>query len=96
MSEPTRQLEQAEAWLKDHNQDATLLAALGKLCERQQLWGKAQTYYEASLALDNVWQTRVALGELLVKLGRNDEANAQLAQALKLAIAELNTIRSPG
>ena len=96
LSEPTRQLEQAEAWLKDHNQDATLLSALGKLCERQQLWGKAQTYYEASLALDNVWQTRVALGELLVKLGRNDEANAQLAQALKLAIAELNTIRSPG
>ncbi len=85
----TRQLEIAERWLVTHNQDATLLYALGRLCERQQLWGKAQTYLEASLALDNHWRAHVALGELLAKLGRHDEANAHLAAALKLALAEL-------
>ena len=85
----TRQLEIAERWLITHNQDATLLYALGRLCERQQLWGKAQTYLEASLALDNHWRAHVALGELLAKLGRNDEANAHLAAALKLALGEL-------
>ena len=88
-ADATRQLEQAEIWLKEHNQDARLLHALGVLCERQQLWGKAQTYLEASLALDNVWQTQVALGELLARLGRNDEATPHLAAALKLALAEL-------
>ena len=55
----------------------------------QQLWGKAQTYLEASLALDDAYRTHVALGELLARLGRNDEANAHLAAALKLALAEL-------
>jgi HemY protein len=85
----TRQLEIAERWLVTHNQDATLLYALGRLCERQQLWGKAQTYLEASLALDNHWRAHVALGEMFAKLGRNDEANAHLAAALKLALGEL-------
>ena len=85
----TRQLETAERWLANHNQDAMLLYALGRICDRQQLWGKAQTYLEASLALDNHWRAHVALGELLTSLGRNDEANAHLAAALKLALAEL-------
>ena len=87
--DPTRQLETAERWLVTHNQDATLLYALGRLCERQQLWGKAQTYLEASLALDNHWRAHVALGEMFAKLGRQDEANAHLAAALRLALAQL-------
>jgi len=88
-SDPTRQLEQAERWLTDHNQDAALLHALGALCVRAQLWGKAQTYFEASLALEDSYRTHVALGDLLARLGRAGEANAHLATALKLALAEL-------
>jgi HemY protein len=84
------QLEQAERWLAKHRDDAALLYALGVLCERAQLWGKAQTYFEASLAVEDSWRTRVALGELFARLNRVSEANAQLALALKLAIKELN------
>jgi HemY protein len=84
------QLEQAERWLAKHRDDAALLYALGVLCERAQLWGKAQTYFEASLAVEDTWRTRVALGELFARLGRASDANAQLAAALKLAIRELN------
>jgi len=87
--EPTRQLETAEHWLLQHSQDATLLYALGKLCEREKLWGKAQTYFEASLALDNHWRAHVALGEMQARLGREESANSHLATALKLALAEL-------
>jgi HemY protein len=83
------QLEQAERWLSQHRDDATLLYALGVLCERAQLWGKAQTYFEASLAVADTWRTRVALGELFARLNRDSDANAQLAAALKLALAEL-------
>jgi HemY protein len=86
----TRQLERAERWLQQHSGDAILLHALGRLCERQQLWGKAQTYYEASIALDDGWRARVALGEMLARLGRHDAANAHLAAALKLALDELS------
>ena len=85
----TRQLETAERWLVRHNQDASLLYALGRLCERQQLWGKAQTYLEASLALDNHWRAHVALGEMFARLERRDEAEAHLAAALRLALATL-------
>ncbi len=88
--DPTKQLAEAERWLTQHNQDATLLYALGVLCVRAQLWGKAQTYLEASLALDDSYRTHVVLGELLARLGRDGEANAHLAAALKLALAELD------
>ena len=69
-ADATRQLETAERWLTQHNHDATLLFALGRLCERAQLWGKAQTYLEASLALDARWRTHLALGELHGRLGQ--------------------------
>jgi HemY protein len=89
--EPTRQLETAERWLREHGQDAALLRALGTLCQRQQLWGKAQTYLEASLALEPTHRTHIALGELFAQLGRHAEANAHLAAALRLASAQLAT-----
>jgi HemY protein len=90
-SDATRQLEQAERWLTDHNQDAALLHALGVLCVRAQLWGKAQTYLEASLALEDGWRAHLALGEMLGWQGRDAEANAHFVAALKLATAELDS-----
>jgi HemY protein len=87
----TRQLEQAERWLLQHNQDAALLHALGTLCRRQRLWGKAQTYLEASLALMPSYRTHLGLGELHAGLGRDAEANAHLAAALRLALAQLES-----
>jgi len=89
LSDATRQLEQAERWLAARNHDAALLRVLGTLCERTQLWGKAQTYFEASLALDDRWQTHLTLGEMLGRLGRGEEANAHFVAALKLATDEL-------
>ncbi|HEX5862695.1 MAG TPA: heme biosynthesis HemY N-terminal domain-containing protein [Casimicrobiaceae bacterium] len=91
----TRQIEQAEQWLAMHNHDAVLLRVLGTLCQRQQLWGKAQTYLEASVALDNHWRTHLALGEMLGRLGKKDEANTHFVAALRLATDELKR-RSPG
>jgi len=88
-ADSTRQLETAERWLTVHNQDAVLLYALGRLCERESLWGKAQTYLEASLALDDNWRTHLALGELHGRLDRSDLANTHLAAALKLSLVEL-------
>jgi len=92
-ADPTRQLETAERWLAAHNQDALLLYALGMLCERESLWGKAQTYLEASLALDDHWRTHVALGELHARLDRTDQANAHLAAALSRSLVELGEPR---
>jgi HemY protein len=89
--DPTREIERAEGWLAAHSNDARLLYALGRLCERQKLWGKAESYLEASLALDDDWRTRIALGELFASLGRAEAANVHLAAALRLAVAALET-----
>jgi HemY protein len=90
LTDATRQLEQAERWLAMHNQDAALLRVLGRLCQRAQLWGKAQTYLEASLALDDGWRAHLALGEMLGRQGREAEANAHFVAALRLATEELD------
>jgi HemY protein len=92
LADATRQLEQAERWLASHNQDAVLLRVLGTLCQRQQLWGKAQTYLEASLGVDNTWRAHLALGEMLGRLGRDAEANAHFVAALKLATDTLQRV----
>ncbi|MFP3559840.1 heme biosynthesis protein HemY, partial [Paraburkholderia sp. SIMBA_049] len=42
-------IQKAEGWKKDHPDDADLLFALGRLCQQQQLWGKAQSFLEAAL-----------------------------------------------
>ena len=75
--------------------DATLQYLAGMACMKRQLWGKAQTYLEASLALEDDWRTHLALGEMLGRLGNSEEANSHFVAALKLATEELKR-RSPG
>ncbi|GAB4118456.1 MAG: heme biosynthesis protein HemY [Sideroxydans sp.] len=68
------QIEQAEAWLAVHHDDAGLLLALGKLCLHQELWGKAQNYLEASLSVQPGRATYTALAQLAEKQHKPDEA----------------------
>ncbi|MBR0566576.1 heme biosynthesis protein HemY [Azoarcus sp. L1K30] len=67
-------LAKAEAWLKQHPRDAGLLFALGRLCIASQLWGKAQSYLEASLNLAPAVETHLALARLLEQLERPEDA----------------------
>ncbi|BCK86414.1 protein HemY [Sideroxyarcus emersonii] len=76
------QIEQAERWLKQHTDDAGLLLALGKLCMHQQLWGKAQSYLDASLSLETSQAAYAALGQLAEKLGKHEEALAYFQKAM--------------
>ncbi len=75
------QIEQAERWLKLHTDDAGLLLALGKLCMHQGLWGKAQTYLDASLSLEPSRAANAALGQLAEKLGRHEQAFVHFQKA---------------
>ncbi len=45
------QIERAERWLLTNPRDPGLLISLGKLCFAQGLWGKAQSYVDASASL---------------------------------------------
>lgn len=42
-------IQKAETWRKERPEDGDLLFALGRLCLKQQLWGKAQSFLEAAL-----------------------------------------------
>ncbi len=66
---------QGEEWLKQHPRDARLLLMLGRLCRQQQLWGKAQSYLEASLSQDASREAHTEMAQLLDHLERTDEAN---------------------
>ncbi|MBN3811003.1 heme biosynthesis protein HemY [Paraburkholderia sp. Ac-20347] len=46
-------IQKAEAWRKERPDDGDLLFALGRLCLKQQLWGKAQSFLEAALKSAN-------------------------------------------
>jgi len=68
-------LDQAERWLDDHPRDAVLLLTLGRLCIARELWGKAQSYLEASVSTQPSKAAHVELGRLLDRLERREEAN---------------------
>lgn len=86
--DPARQLEQAEYWLKEHSDDAGLLLSLGKLCIRAELWGKAQSYLEASLSVQQSSAAHLALARIMEKLGNDAEANRHYRQSLECKMVE--------
>ena len=60
-----------EKWLLERPRDAQLLLALGRLCRERQLWGKAQSYLEASLAVEETRAAHVELAQLLDHLEKS-------------------------
>lgn len=74
-SEQTARIAKAEGWLRQHPDDARLLKALGRMCIRQRLWGKAQSYLEASLSVEPSQQGHLELARLFDQLDRAEEAN---------------------
>ncbi len=79
-----KQIERAENWLKEHPRDPHLLLALGRLCTRQALWGKAQSYIEASLSLETTRAAHLALAFLMEKMNKTDEACEHYRKSLAL------------
>lgn len=89
-------IERAEIWLRQHPGDAALLLTLGRLCAHQALWGKAQSYLEASLSLEPGYPAHLFLAQLHEKLGTADTAQRHYRASLELAIAELRQDTAAG
>lgn len=87
-SDPDRQLATAEAWLKGHENNPVLLLTLGRLCKRNQLWGKARSYFNASLGIKPHSDTYKELGQLLEQLNEHNEAVECYHKGLLLAADE--------
>jgi HemY protein len=83
-ADPAKQLKQAETWLKAHPDDATLLMAAARVSLANELWGKARSYLEASLALAPDADTYALYGRLLSQLGEDEGALAAFRSGLEL------------
>jgi HemY protein len=88
-NDTVQQIERAERWLTAHPQDAALLLTLGLLCMRQELWGKAQNYVDASIAIEAAYPAHLVAAQLHDRLGNAEKAQAHTRVALDLALTKL-------
>ena len=80
----TARIARAEKWLLQYPDEAALLLALGRMCMNQRLWGKAQSYLEASLAVEETRDAHLALADLCDQLEQSDEANRHFRASVRL------------
>ena len=88
-SDPVKQLQTAEGWLKAHPADASLLLTLGRLCLQNSLWGKARDYLESSLRVQRNPEACAELARLLAQLGDTERSNQLFQEGLGLLDSRL-------
>jgi len=85
VSDPAAHLKRIEAWLRERPEDPALLLAAGRTCVRHQLWGKARSYLEASLAIRPTPETYRALGLLMARVGEAQSASRAYERGLAMS-----------
>jgi HemY protein len=90
--DPLQQLQRAEEWLSSHGEDAALLTTAARLCMVNELWGKARSYLESSLAIGPEPATFALYGELLDSLGEHDQAARAYQSGLKMVAPDVETL----
>lgn len=84
-------IKKAEQWLSEHGDSHALHLTLGRLCRREQLWGKAEEHLRLALRGDvdgsaaNTWE---ALGDLYAEQSDDVRARQAYANALRAARGE--------
>jgi HemY protein len=69
-----------------------LLLTLGRLCAQQELWGKAQSYLDASIAIEPTYSAHLELARLHERLGHTEAARRHQRESLELALAQLRAV----
>jgi len=93
------QLRQTEKWLNQHPEDPVILLAAGRCCLRNQLWGKARSYIESSLAIAPTPDAYHELGQLMLKLDETAAATTAFAKGLTLSntgVPDVPRLENPG
>jgi HemY protein len=83
----TTQMMRVEKWLDDYGHNEQLLLALGRISVRAQLWGKAQSYFEASIGARATAAACMELADLFEQqLQQPEKAVEYYQQGLKLCL----------
>ena len=80
-----RRLKQCEKWLQSYPDDHWLHLALGRLCAREELWGKARQHMIRSLELESTVLGYDTLGQLLERKGELEASMVCYRNALRLS-----------
>jgi HemY protein len=83
-ADPAAQLRCAESWLRLRPEDPVLLLTAARLCVRNELWGKARSYFETSNAIKPSPDAWHDLGQLMLRLGEEESASKAFQQGLTL------------
>lgn len=100
VAEPLQLLQTVEKWLNERPRDPLLLFTCAKCCIRNELYGKARSYLEASLGIRPRLETYQTLAQLLELTGERQQAFTILSDALaqavgrKPALPRLRALRS--
>ena len=88
VQDTSAQLSTAEKWLQDYGSSDVLLLALGRICLRLKLWGKSQSYLEASIGIKSTPESCLELAELLSSNQMNEKEKAcrYFQQGLKASL----------
>jgi HemY protein len=79
-------LERAERWLPNHREDAALLLTCARLSAGAELYGKARSYLETSVAIKPRIEAYQLLADFMEQTGDRDRALQALHEALALAV----------
>jgi HemY protein len=96
-SEPLKTLDRAEAWLAEHSDDPLLLFTCAQLATRAELYGKARSFLETSIAIRPRLEAYQLLANLMEQLGERERSIKALNDALAFAVgrkANLPKIRA--
>jgi len=80
------QLKRAEEWLKSQPDRPEILITAGRLAVRNEIWGRARSYFENAIANGAAPEAHVELGQLLEQLGEHDAARDAFRQGLRLVL----------
>jgi HemY protein len=92
LPDPLVPLERAEHWLRQRPEHADLLATCARLSLRAELFGKARSYLEASLARRPTAENSLVLAELLEDLGEHEAATTWLRRAAQQAVGRRSSL----
>lgn len=93
--DPARRLKLAESWLKTHPEDPSLMLCLGRLSQRNDLWGKARDYFEASHRMQPSAEACAELARLLFSLGEREKSAQYYREGLLLRETNLPDLPLP-
>ena len=82
--DPQKQLKCLENWLEKRKNDFYLLHATGQVCLRNELLGKARSYFELAIAIKITPEICLDYGNLLAKLGEIKKSNNIFQKGLNI------------